>query len=115
MALEVHRFVQYVHTDAWPKFWTANTKAGASAEDAGIPWPLIVVASLVKNGFDYKQAWEMPECQAIWLNSTYATMNGSEAKVLTTEEEAFMEEQERLAKVAPSAEVKTPPPNVPET
>ena len=112
---ECERFQEYAHVGAWPKFWTANTKTGGSAEDAGIPWPLMVVASLVKNGFEEKRAWEMPECQAIWFNAAYAAMNGSESKILTTDEEAFMEEQERLEKVAPAAEVKTPPPHVPET
>lgn len=112
---ECERFHEYAHVGAWPKFWESNKKTGNSADDAGVPWPLMVVASLVKNGFDEKRAWEMPECQAIWYNAAYAAMNGSEQKVLTTDEEAFMEEQERLAKVAPSAEVKTPAANVPET
>jgi hypothetical protein len=113
--LEVQRFVDYVHSTAWPKFWTANSKSGATAEDAGIPWPLMVVASLVKHGFEEKRVWEMPECQAIWFNAAHSSMNGSEMKVLTTEEEAFMDEQERLEKVAPSAEVKTPADHVPKT
>jgi hypothetical protein len=112
---ECERFQDYAHVSAWPKFWTANTKSGGSAEDVGIPWPLMVVASLVKNGFDEKRAWEMPECQAIWFNAAYGAMNGSESKILTTDEEAFMEEQERQEKVAPSAEVKTPAAHVPET
>jgi hypothetical protein len=111
---ECERFQEYAHVGAWPKFWESNKKNGGSAEDAGIPWPLMVVASLVKHGFDHKQAWEMPECQAIWFNAAYGSMNGSESKILTTDEEAFMEEQERLEKVAPSAEVKTPAANVPE-
>jgi hypothetical protein len=112
---ECERFQEYAHVGAWPKFWESNKKTGASADDAGIPWPLMVVASLVKNGFDEKRAWEMPECQAIWFNAAYGAMNGSDQKILTTDEEAFMEEQEGLEKVAPSAEVKTPPPHVPET
>ena len=115
---ECERFQEYSHVRAWPKFWESNKKNGSSADDAGVPWPLIVIASLIKNGVEEKRAWEMPECQAIWLNAAYAAMNGSEQKILTTDEEAFMEEQERAekaAKVAPSAEVKTPPPHVPET
>ena len=115
LRLEIERFVDYVHSSAWPKFWITNTKSGGTAEDAGIPWPLMVVASLVKHGFDEKRVWEMPECQAIWFNAAYSTMNGSEMKVLTTEEEAFMDEQERQEKVAPSAEVKTPADHVPKT
>jgi hypothetical protein len=115
---ECERFQEYAHVGAWPKFWESNKKNGSSADDAGVPWPLIVIASLIKNGVEEKRAWEMPECQAIWLNAAYAAMNGSEQKILTTDEEAFMDEQERAekaAKVAASAEVKTPPPHVPET
>jgi hypothetical protein len=112
---QCERFQEYAHVGAWPKFWESNKKNGSSADDAGIPWPLMVVANLIKNGVEEKRAWEMPECQAIWLNAAYAAMNGSEQKILTTDEEAFMEEQERLEKVAPSAEVKTPEPDVPKT
>lgn len=112
---ECERFQEYAHVSAWPRFWESNKKNGSSAEDAGVPWPLMVVASLVKNGFDEKRAWEMPECQAIWFNAAFGAMNGSESKILTTDEEAFMEQQERLAQVAPSAEVKPPAPHVPET
>lgn len=112
---ECERFQEYAHIGAWPKFWESNKKNGASAEDAGIPWPLMVVASLVKHGFDEKRAWEMPECQAIWFNTAFGAMNGSESKILTTDEEAFMDEQERLEKVAPTAEVKNPAEHVPET
>ena len=112
---ECERFQEYAHVGAWPKFWETNKKNGSSAGDAGVPWPLMVVASLIKHGVEEKRAWEMPECQAIWYNAAYGAMNGSESKVLTTDEEVFMEEQERLEKVAPSAEVKTPEPDVPKT
>ena len=115
LSLEIQRFVDYVHATAWPKFWKANTKSGATADDQGIPWPLMVVASLVKHGFEEKRVWEMPECQAIWFNAAHSSMNGSEMKVLTTEEEAFMEEQERLERVAPSADVKNTKDNGPKT
>jgi hypothetical protein len=74
-----------------------------------------VVASLLKNGVEEKRAWEMPECQAIWLNAAWSAANGSQSKLLTTDEEAFMDEQERLEKVAASAEVKTPEPDVAKT
>jgi hypothetical protein len=33
----------------------------------------------------------MPECQAIWLNSALAIRKGAEVKIMTPEEEAFME------------------------
>lgn len=115
---ECERFSEYCLVDCWPKFWDNPQGKKGSAEDVGIPWPLAVVASLIKNGVEEKRAWEMPECQAIWLNAAWAAANGSESKILTTDEEAFMEEQEKAekaAKVAPSAEVKPPETNVPKT
>ncbi len=112
---ECERFADYCMVDCWPKFWDAPEGKRGTAEDVGIPWPLGVVAALIKNGIEEKRAWEMPECQAIWLNAAWAAANGSESKILTTDEEAFMDEQERLEKVAPSAEVKTPETNVAET
>ena len=105
-AAEIERFSEYCMVDCWPRFWDTPEKKKGTADDIGIPWPLGVIAALIKNGIDEKRAWEMPECQAIWLNAAWSAANGSESKILTTEEEAFMEEQERLEKVAPPAEVK---------
>ena len=112
---ECERFKDYCMVSCWPKFWDTPESTKGTAEDVGIPWPLGVVAALIKHGIDEKRAWEMPECQAIWLNAAWATANGSESKILTTDEEAFMDEQERLEKVAPSAEVKNPKTNGAET
>jgi hypothetical protein len=112
---ECERFTEYCMVDCWPKFWDAPESKRGTAEDVGIPWPLGVVAALIKHGVEEKRAWEMPECQAIWLNAAWAAANGSESKILTTDEEAFMDEQERLEKVAPPAEVKTPETNGAET
>jgi hypothetical protein len=105
-AAEIERFSEYCMVDCWPRFWDTPEKKKGTADDIGIPWPLGVIAALIKNGIDEKRAWEMPECQAIWMNAAWSAANGSESKILTTEEEAFMEEQERLEKVAASAEVK---------
>ena len=112
---ECERFTDYCLVDCWPKFWDNPNGKKGTAEDIGIPWPLAVVAALIKHGVEEKRAWEMPECQAIWMNAAWSAANGSESKILTTDEEAFMEEQERLEKVAPSAEVKNPQPDVPKT
>jgi hypothetical protein len=112
---ECERFTAYCLVDCWPKFWDDPDHKRGSADDIGIPWPLGVIASLIKNGIEEKRAWEMPECQAIWLNAAWSSAAGSQSKILTTDEEAFMEEQERLEKVAASAEVKTPEPDVPKT
>jgi len=112
---ECERFVAYCLLDCWPRYWDSPEHKKGTAEDMGIPWPLAVVASLLKNGVEEKRAWEMPECQAIWLNAAWAAASGSESKILTTDEEAFMEEQERLERVAASAVSKPPAEDVAKT
>jgi hypothetical protein len=48
----------------------------------------------------------MPECQAIWLNTALALRKGAEVKIMTPDEEAFMDAY--LAKAAStSAKEKT--------
>lgn len=82
-------FSGYVLVNDWPKFWEQNkTKSGG---DNGVPWPLAIVVNLIESGIEEKRAWEMPECQAIWLNSAFAIRNGAEVKIMTPEEEAYME------------------------
>jgi hypothetical protein len=97
-------FAGYVLVHDWPKFWEQDkSKTGG---DNGCPWPLAIVANLIASGIDEKRAWEMPECQAIWLNSALALRKGAEIKIMTPEEEAFMEA--KRAKIAStSAKVKT--------
>lgn len=112
---ECERFTAYCLLDCWPRYWDTPEHKRGTAEDIGIPWPLAIVASLIKNGIEEKRAWEMPECQAIWLNAAWSAANGSESKILTTEEEAFMEEQERLERVAASAVSKPPAKDVAKT
>lgn len=112
---ELERFVAYVQLGSWPKFWARNTASKGEAEDAGIPWPLSIVTTLVKAGWDEKRAWEMPECQAVWYNAAISAANGSEAKLLTTDEEAFLESVEEKERVAKAAEVKTPESDGPKT
>ena len=57
----------------------------------------MVIANLISNGITEDRAWNMPECQAIWLSTAFIKIKGGEVNVLTTEEEEFME-QERQAK-----------------
>lgn len=89
---QVERFSQYVLIEAWPKFWEKRAK---SSETSGTPWVLTVVASLIANGIPEERAWTMPECQAIWLNCTFAISKGAELKVLTTEDEELIESLEK--------------------
>lgn len=84
-------FAGYILVQDWPKFWEqTKTKVGG---DRGVPWVLSIVANLTASGVDYKRAWEMPECQAIWLNSAFAIRNGAEVSILSPDEEAFIDEQ----------------------
>ena len=85
-------FAGYILVQDWPKFWEQTKKAGGG--DKGVPWPLSIVANLIASGIDEKRAWEMPECQAIWLNSALAIRKGADVAIMSPEEEAFMAEEE---------------------
>ena len=86
-------FAGYILVNDWPKFWEQNkTKSGGG--DKGVPWPLSIVANLIASGIPEKRAWEMPECQAIWLNSALAIRKGADVAIMSPEEEAFMAEEE---------------------
>ena len=89
---QVDRFVAYTLVRAWPKFWE---KERTKSSGSGTPWPLTVVCNLVANGVTIEQAWTMPESQAIWMNCGMAMMNGAELKVLSTEEEEFLDNLEK--------------------
>jgi hypothetical protein len=89
---QIERFSNYVLVSAWPKFWERKSK---SMETSGIPWPLSVVANLIANNISEERAWTMPECQAIWLNSSFAVVKGANLKVLTTEDEELIEQLEK--------------------
>jgi hypothetical protein len=91
-AEQIERFSKFVLIESWPKFWEKKAK---SSETSGTPWVLTVVASLISNGIPEERAWTMPECQAIWLNSTFAISKGAELKVLTSEDEELIENLEK--------------------
>lgn len=89
---QIDRFAQLVLVEAWPKFWEKRTRNG---DATGLPWVLSVVANLIANGIPEERAWNMPESQAIWLNSAFAVIKGAELKVLTTEEEKLLDEMDK--------------------
>jgi hypothetical protein len=82
-------FAGYILVQNWPKFWEQN-KAKSGGGTKGVPWPLSIVANLIASGIDEKRAWEMPECQAIWLNSALAISKGADVAIMSPEEEAFI-------------------------
>ena len=100
----IKAFSGYVLVADWPKFWEKNGKQ--SGGDKGVPWPLAIIANLIASGIDEKRAWEMPECQAIWLNSALAIRKGAEVAIMTPAEEAFMDSR-RSASASNPAKVKT--------
>jgi hypothetical protein len=94
-------FAGYILVQDWPKFWEQTKKSGGG--DKGVPWPLSIVANLIASGIDEKRAWEMPECQAIWLNSALAIRKGADVAIMSPQEEAFMAEEEAKEQAAASA------------
>jgi hypothetical protein len=102
-------FADYILVAHWPKFWEQAAKK--SAGDKGVPWPLAIVGNLISHGIEEKRAWEMPECQAIWLNSALAISKGADVAIMSPEEEAFMAEEEaKDAAAAASNPAKVPTP-----
>ena len=95
LKLLTFRAVDYMMLGHWPKFWDSERKAGGNATN--IPWPLATVACLIANGIDEQRAWEMPECQAIWLSTAFAAANGADVRVIDSDQEAFMEQEEKEA------------------
>ena len=85
-------FSSYILVGHWPKFWEqAKTKGGGGK---GIPWPLAIVSNLIANGIEEKRAWEMPECQAIRMNTAFGVRNGADVSVMSPEEEALINDEE---------------------
>jgi hypothetical protein len=81
-------FRVYMLEGHWPKFWEKTESQRAA--DVGMPWALNMVANLITNGIDERLAWEMPECQAVWLSTAFAGLKGVDVNILTTEEEEAM-------------------------
>lgn len=104
-------FAGYILVNDWPKFWEQTKKSGGG--DKGVPWPLSIVANLIASGIDEKRAWEMPECQAIWLNSALAIRKGADVAIMSPEEEAFMAEEEAREAASNPAKEKTPDGTIP--
>jgi hypothetical protein len=84
MIAECKRFKGYMLEENHPKFWQ---KDGSSVGSNGVPWVLNIVSSLIASGIEERRAWEMPECQAIWMATAFATLKGADLKVLTSEDE----------------------------
>lgn len=87
---ELHRFEQFVLVESWPKFWRREGAKGSSS-DSGPPWVLSIVCNLISNGIPEDRAWNMPEAQAIWYNTTFAILKGADLSIITEKQEKAME------------------------
>lgn len=72
----------------WPRFWEKDNGGKA---DSSIPWPLAVVASLVRNGHTTAEAWTMPEAEAVWLHVAHCVASGADISVISDKEWDAME------------------------
>jgi len=89
-------------SEAWPKFYEKKNETGAGSGGT-VPWPLGIIANLVKHGVSYQDAMQMPEAKAVWLSTTFAIHDGAKLDILTTDDEELIDS-------LPSVEASPPPP-----
>lgn len=81
---QIAQVMSYINENAkWPSFWEAKKSNG---KDRGVPWMLNVICNLVKCGIPLEQAWTMPECQAIWMHSSLAIVEGSDVSIISEDD-----------------------------
>jgi len=77
---EIAKLSAYLNAQAlWPRFWEKEGNMNKS----GIPWQLVVVASLTRNGCSLEEAWTMPEAEAIWLHTAHSASLGADVAVMS--------------------------------
>jgi hypothetical protein len=82
---------KHIGSEAWPKYWDSPSTEGGEPRHNGIPWPLGIVANLVRNGLTLEDALHLPEAQAAWLSTAMAIQKGAKLEVLTTDDEALLD------------------------
>lgn len=83
LVTETAKLVAYLNSQAlWPRFWEKD----GSINKSGIPWQLVVVASLTRNGCNLEEAWTMPEAEAIWLHTAHSASMGADVTVISDKE-----------------------------
>jgi hypothetical protein len=86
---EMDKFIAYLsYHDCAPTLWDKKNKGSTSR---GIPSILACVASLIKNGFSYEQAWTIPETEAVWYYVANSIASGSDIDVVGEEDKMAME------------------------
>ena len=88
---QVKAIFEYIETcNSSPKVWT-KPEEGNQAEKRreNIPGPLSLATTLMsKMNLSHEEAWNMTLGQTIWYLTAYAVSEGSDIRILTTQEEA---------------------------
>jgi hypothetical protein len=82
-----------------PKVWVkqdGDINQTSKTTGGGIPPSLsLVVLLMTKFNFSEDEAWNMPYCRAIWYSIAYSAQEGTDIKIITTEEEDNTEEDKK--------------------
>jgi hypothetical protein len=71
-----------------PKVWMKEGDNKEPKKPTNIPETLsLVVILMTKFGFSESEAWNMPFAKAIWYSTAYASQEGAELSIITTEQE----------------------------
>lgn len=71
-----------------PKIWTKNNDKSEGKKPTNIPETLSLATILMtKFGFSEYEAWNMPFSKAVWYSTSYASQEGAEISIITTEDE----------------------------
>lgn len=82
-----------------PKVWVKDSDDKKELIKENIPKTLAIVVCLVtKFGFSESEAWNMPFSRALWYTTAYASQEGADITIITTEQEE--NENSDLSKVA---------------
>lgn len=93
--------VRHIDTQAnFPKFYERSDRKTFGA--AQVPWQLSIVANLVSNGIGYAEALTMPEAKAVWLSAVFSINAGAKIEILTTDDEALIDEMAKERTEAPN-------------
>lgn len=71
-----------------PKVWVKNNDKSEGKKPTNIPETLSLATILMtKFGFSEYDAWNMPFSKAVWYSTSYASQEGAEISIITTEDE----------------------------
>jgi hypothetical protein len=66
-----------------------------------MPWALGIIINLTRSGMSLEDALNLPECQAVWLSTGSSIQQGASLDILTSEDEALLDELQRVKAQAP--------------